>query len=87
MKGHLIISTSNELLCVAGAQIIYIQADGNYSNMLISGGYIRQVTLQLHHVQLIQNFIPKVCVLCGISTKESDEGSFTILLLAGYTQK
>ena len=51
MKGHLIISTSNELLCVAGAQIIYIQADGNYSNMLISGGYIRQVTLQLHQVE------------------------------------
>ena len=60
--------------------ILHITCNGSCSEDIVSQG-----TNML--VQLIQNFIPKVCVLCGISTKESDEGSFTILLLAGYTQK
>lgn len=51
MKTHLIISTSNELLRVAAAQIIYISSDGNYSNLLISGGEIRMVTFQLGQLE------------------------------------
>ena len=51
VKTHLIISTSNELLRVAAAQIIYISSDGNYSNLLISGGEIRMVTFQLGQLE------------------------------------
>ena len=36
---------------------------------------------------MTQDFIPEVCVLYGISTKDSDESSFTILLIAGYLEK
>ena len=48
---HLIISTSNELLRVAAAHIIYISSDGNYSNLLMSGGEIRMVTFQLGQLE------------------------------------
>jgi DNA-binding LytR/AlgR family response regulator len=48
---HLVISTSNELLRVAAGQIIYISSDGNYSNLLISGGEIRMVTFQLGQLE------------------------------------
>ena len=55
MKTHLIISTSNELLRVAAAHIIYISSDGNYSNLLMSGGDIRMVTFQLGQIEEIIN--------------------------------
>ena len=51
MNTHLVISTSNELLRVAAGQIIYISSDGNYSNLLISGGEIRMVTFQLGQLE------------------------------------
>lgn len=60
--------------------ILHITCNGSCSEDIVSQG-----TNML--VQLIQNFIPGACVLYGISTKESDESNFTILLLAGYTQK
>lgn len=60
--------------------ILHITCNGNYSKDIASQGIN---TL----IQLTQDFIPYACVLHGISTKDSDESSFTILLLAGYTQK
>ena len=51
MNTHLVISTSNELLLVAAGQIIYISSDGNYSNLLLSGGEIRMVTFQLGQLE------------------------------------
>ena len=51
MKTHLVISTANELLRVAAAHIIYISSDGNYSNLLMSGGEIKMVTFQLGHIE------------------------------------
>ena len=51
MNTHLVKSTSNELLRVAAGQIIYISSDGNYSNLLISGGEIRMVTFQLGQLE------------------------------------
>ena len=60
--------------------ILHITCNGSCSEDIVSQG-----TNMLG--QLIQNFIPEACVLYGISTKESDESNFTILLLAGYTQK
>ena len=51
MKTHLVISTTNELLRVAAMHIVYISSDGNYSNLLISGGEIRMVTFQLGQLE------------------------------------
>jgi DNA-binding LytR/AlgR family response regulator len=48
---HLVISTSDELLRLAAGQIIYISSDGNYSNLLLSGGAIRMVTFQLRQLE------------------------------------
>lgn len=48
---HLIISTSGELLRVSSRQVIYITSDGNYSNMLLSGGEMRMVTFQLGQME------------------------------------
>ncbi len=60
MKTHLIISTANELLRVAATHIIYISSDGNYSNLLISGGEIRMVSFQLGQLEeMIQKQLPK----------------------------
>lgn len=60
--------------------ILHITCNGNYSENIASQG-INML------VQLTQDFIPEVCVLYGISTKDSDESSYTILLLVGYTLK
>jgi DNA-binding LytR/AlgR family response regulator len=60
MHTHLIISTSNELLRVAAAHIIYISSDGNYSNLLMSGGEIKMVTFQLGHIEeMIHKQLPE----------------------------
>lgn len=48
---HLIISTANELLRINVRQIIYISSDGNYSNILLSGGEVRMVTFQLGQLE------------------------------------
>lgn len=61
MKTHLIISTQNELLRVAAAQIIYISSDGNYSNLLMSGGEIRMVSFQLGQIEdMIHKQLPEM---------------------------
>ena len=61
MHTHLIISTSNELLRVAASHIIYISSDGNYSNLLMSGGEIRMVTFQLGQIEeMIQQQLPEM---------------------------
>ena len=60
MHTHLIISTSNELLRVAAAHIIYISSDGNYSNLLMSGGEIKMVTFQLGQIEeMIHKQLPE----------------------------
>jgi len=51
MNKHLVISTVNELLRVQAKQIIYISSDGNYSNLLLSGGEMRMVTFQLGQIE------------------------------------
>jgi DNA-binding LytR/AlgR family response regulator len=61
MKTHLVISTANELLRVAATHIIYISSDGNYSNLLMSGGEIRMVTFQLGQIEeMIQKQLPEM---------------------------
>jgi DNA-binding LytR/AlgR family response regulator len=61
VKTHLVISTANELLRVAAAHIIYISSDGNYSNLLMSGGEIRMVTFQLGQIEeMIQKQLPEM---------------------------
>ena len=61
MKTHLVISTANELLRVAATHIIYISSDGNYSNLLMSGGEIRMVTFQLGQIEeIIQKQLPEM---------------------------
>lgn len=51
MNTHLVISTANELLRVHAKHIIYIASDGNYSNLLLSGGEVRMVTYQLGQIE------------------------------------
>ena len=61
MNTPLIISSSNELLRIAASQIIYISSDGNYSNLLISGGEIRMVTFQLGQLEdMISKQLPDI---------------------------
>lgn len=61
MKTHLIISTANELLRIAATRIIYISSDGNYSNLLTSGGEIKMVTFQLGQIEeMIHKQLPEV---------------------------
>lgn len=61
MKTHLVISTSNELLRVAAMHIVYISSDGNYSNLLMSGGEIRMVTFQLGQIEeMINKQLPEM---------------------------
>lgn len=51
MGDHLIISTVNDLLRVHHDSIVYISADGNYSQMLLLGGDKRVVTIQLGQME------------------------------------
>ena len=61
MKTHLVISTTNELLRVAAMHIVYISSDGNYSNLLMSGGEIRMVTFQLGQIEeMINKQLPEM---------------------------
>ena len=47
---HLVISTATDLLRVDARQILYIQSDGNYCNLVQPGGNIRMISYQLGHV-------------------------------------
>lgn len=42
------ISTSTELVRVATDEIIYVRADGNYSDLVLTNGKSRKMTFQLH---------------------------------------
>lgn len=47
----LIISTTNDLLRLQYGNIVYFTSDGNYSQVLLSGGDMRMLTLQLGQVE------------------------------------
>ena len=42
------ISTSAELVRVATDEIVYVRADGNYSDLVLTNGQRRKMTFQLH---------------------------------------
>lgn len=42
------ISTSTELVRVATNEIVYVLADGNYSDLVLTNGKSRKMTFQLH---------------------------------------
>lgn len=42
------ISTSVELVRVATDEIVYVRADGNYSDLMLTNGKARSMTFQLH---------------------------------------
>ena len=42
------ISTSTELVRVATEEIVYVRADGNYSDLVLTNGKSRKMTFQLH---------------------------------------
>ena len=42
------ISTSTELVRVATDEIIYVRADGNYSDLVLTNGRSRKMTFQIH---------------------------------------
>ena len=43
------ISTSNMLVRVATNEIVYVKADGNYSNLVLTNGNTRNMPFQLHY--------------------------------------
>lgn len=45
------ISTKTELLRVATDEIVYMQADGNYCDIILTNGKSRKLTFQLHHLE------------------------------------
>ena len=53
------ISTSTELVRVATNEIVYVRADGNYSDLVLTNGKKRKMTFQLHFFdevfQLLRN--------------------------------
>ncbi|MBR6195389.1 MAG: LytTR family transcriptional regulator DNA-binding domain-containing protein [Prevotella sp.] len=42
------ISTSTEMVRVATDEIVYVRADGNYSDLVLTNGKSRKMTFQLH---------------------------------------
>lgn len=42
------ISTSTEFMRVASDEIVYVRADGNYSDLMLTNGKSRKMTFQLH---------------------------------------
>ena len=42
------ISTSTELVRVATDEIVYVRADGNYSDLMLTNGNCRKMTFQIH---------------------------------------
>ena len=42
------ISTTTELVRVATDEIVYVRADGNYSDLVLTNGKSRKMTFQLH---------------------------------------
>ena len=61
MQTHLVISTSTELLRVRAEHILYIQSDGNYSNLFLIGGETRFATYQLGQIEkMIGDQLPEL---------------------------
>lgn len=57
---HIVISTSAELLRVAAGELVYAEADGNYTTLVLSDGERRVVTLQLGQLErLIASQMPQ----------------------------
>jgi len=59
------ISTSTELVRVATDEIVYVRADGNYSDLILTNGKCRKMTFQIHFFdeifqQLHQNMFVRV---------------------------
>lgn len=59
------IANSVELVRVATDEIVYVRADGNYSDLVLTNGKSRKMTLQLHAFedvfqQLRNNFFERV---------------------------
>lgn len=42
------ISTSTEMVRVATEEIVYVRADGNYSDLMLTNGRSRKMTFQIH---------------------------------------
>ena len=42
------IKTSTELVRISTDEIVYVCADGNYSDLVLTNGRIRKMTFQLH---------------------------------------
>ena len=58
------ISTSNELVRVATNEIVYVRADGNYSDIMLTNGKSRKMTFQLHFFdEAFQQLQNKMCLL------------------------
>lgn len=50
---HIVISTATDLLRIRTTQLLYIQSDGNYSTLFLTGGEMRVVTFQLGQLEKI----------------------------------
>lgn len=60
MDEYLVISTSSDLLRVAAGELVYAEADGNYTTLMLTDGERRVVTLQLGQLErLIASQIPQ----------------------------
>ena len=60
MDEHIVISTSADLLRIAAAELVYAEADGNYTTLMLTDGERRVVTLQLGQLEkLIASQMPQ----------------------------
>ena len=60
---HIVISTSADLLRIAAGELVYAEADGNYTTLMLSDGERRVVTLQLGQLErLIASQMPQAAV-------------------------
>lgn len=51
MKRQLIISTANDLVCIAPDRIVYILSDGNYSTLVQADNEVRMLSFQLGQIE------------------------------------
>ena len=57
---HLVITTSADLLRIAAGELVYAEADGNYTTLMLTDGERRVVTLQLGQLErLIASQMPQ----------------------------
>ncbi len=60
--------------------IFHITCNGSYSDDTTTKGII-ELLVQIHNIN------PNACLMPSVSSKDSDESGYAILLLVGYTQK